>query len=112
MSHSDIQLTEEDLHLIVEVSRLGVASMRQIAFATGNFDGDLHSRVKALMDAKAISQFGTKAALGEDSYCATAEGLVSAYLHEVFLKSKRAVEGKHPIKMRGMRLRQRNVTKE
>lgn len=109
MNNPDIRLDETDLTLIVEVARMGVASLSQMAFATGDFSGKLPARVWALTQAKVLAQFGTEASLGEDSYCATAEGLVSAYMHGAYLRCRQSIAKDRPLKMRRMKLRQRHV---
>ncbi len=101
----DIRLDEDDLTLIIEVSRLGVADLTQMAFATGEFGGVLSRRVEVLLRVKALSPFE------EDKFCATAEGLVSAYMHDAYLRCKRTVREKLRLKMRGLRLTQRHVAR-
>ncbi len=75
---------DDHLLLMLEMNRMGVGTVEELAFATGDFTANIRGQLYAMMDAKAVVSVGGP----ENNYSVTAEGLIALYSHILYLKSR------------------------
>ena len=104
----ELALESRDIDLLVEMNRNGIATVAELAFATGNFSGDIPSRLHQLSKRQAIASVMSG---NEINYCVTGTGLEAVYMADAFWKAAHVVTKFRLVDFRPFILEQKMVVK-
>lgn len=110
MNEIKIGFDEDDYTVIVELNRIGSCDYPALSLVTGDFSGQLPSRLNNLVYKQSIAAHVHKET-GDLLFSATSSGVVSAYLYDSFKRGCRKLYRFNLLKLSGIKLKQKYCLK-